>query len=321
MFKWLRTPRAEPPPEAPPARDLSRLLHRLEWVVRRKLDGQIQGPHRNWLRGSGVELADLREYRPEDDVRRIDWPTTARLQTPYVRDYHEDREMTAWLVLDLSASMAVDSVGRSKQEVVLTLCGLLTRLLHRQGNPVGLLLHNGSQPGFSLRLPPRVGRTALLRLLQAIAEPHTAREGHATDLGLLLRETAANLKRRCTVILVSDFYASNDWSRALTQLAQRHDVVAVRVRDPIELNWPRSGMMWLRDAETQACVWVDSDDAAFAQRFAQAAEAREAALRQAFVRAGVDALEVRTDEPVEDALLAFLRQRTPRPVAQATGGA
>ena len=143
MFKWLRTPRAEPPPEAPPARDLSRLLHRLEWVVRRKLDGQIQGPHRNWLRGSGVELADLREYRPEDDVRRIDWPTTARLQTPYVRDYHEDREMTAWLVLDLSASMAVDSVGRSKQEVVLTLCGLLTRLLHRQGNPVGLLLHNG----------------------------------------------------------------------------------------------------------------------------------------------------------------------------------
>ena len=314
MFTWRRPARAETSPDTPSGAsvDVQRLLHRLEWTVLRRLDGQLQGDYRNLLRGSGVELADLREYQPHDDVRRIDWATTARMQTPYVREYQEDRDMTAWLVLDLSASLSVGQAARSKRMLALELSGVLAQIIQRRGNPVGALLHDAGAQAIGLRLPPRVGRRHVLQLMHAIAHMPVSSQGQGTHLGRVFTQAAGVLRRRSTVIVVSDFLSAPGWEDPLGWLARRHDVVAVRLRDPIELAWPAAGMLWLQDVETGERLWVDTHDAAFRRRFAEQAQAREVQFRQSMAHAGVDTLELRTDEPLDQAVLDFIRMRQPR---------
>ena len=157
MWTFLRSRKAAAEPSAPESQpaarvDVARLLHQLEWTVLRRLDGQLQGDYRQLLRGNGLEFADLREYQPQDDVRHIDWLATARTQTLYVRTYQEERDMTAWLVVDLSGSVRFGSGERSKHDLALEVCAVLARLLTRRGNPVGLMLHRGGQRGIDLSL-------------------------------------------------------------------------------------------------------------------------------------------------------------------------
>jgi uncharacterized protein (DUF58 family) len=288
------------------------VLRRLEWTVLKRLDGLLHGDYRTLFRGFGLDLADLREYQYHDDVRHIDWNVTARLQTPYVRQFTEDRELAAWFVLDLSPSISFGSGAVDKGRLSAEFVAVLARLLTRHGNRVGALLYGARTDTV---IPARGGRPQVLHLLhRMLHRPEAAASGGGTDLQALLHDAAQSIRRRSLVFVVSDFISDTDWGRSLTQLAQRHEVVAVRLYDPLEMELPNLGLVTVQDAETGEQVFVDTHDAGFRQRYRDLALQREAQLRQDLAGAGVDALELATDEDLADALLRFtelrkLRQR------------
>lgn len=302
-----------------PALDPDALLRRLEWTVVRRLDGMLQGDYRTLFRGHGFDLADLREYQPSDDVRFIDWNVTARLQVAHVRQHQEDREVAAWMLLDLSGSVGFGSGKTSKRMLAASFCAVMARLLAARGNRVGARLLTDSASRIEV-LMPRTGRPHLLHMIDRIAAAH-ARGGESdeTDLGRLLADAQRGIARRSSVFVLSDFISRPGWESALGLLAQRHDVVAVRLFDPLEQQLPDLGLIALRDAETDELIWVDSGDASFRARFAQLADERERNLRTAFAKAGVDCLELATDEDLGDSLSRFVRLRKRR--AQLASGA
>jgi uncharacterized protein (DUF58 family) len=319
MKSWWRKGR-EAAPEAPAplataAHHAEHVLRRLEWKVIRRLDGLLQGDYRTLLRGTGLDLADLREYQLHDDVRHIDWNVTARMQSPYVRVFTEDREMSAWFLLDLSPSVDFGSGELRKRNVSAEFVTVLARVLTRHGNRVGALLYGS---GVDAVIPTRSGRRHVLHLLHSMLDRVTVAESGPTRLQDLLSSAASLIKRRSTVFVVSDFISEPGWEKALSQLAQRHEVVAVRVLDPLELDLPDLGLLTLRDAETGEQVVVDTHDAGFRKRFARIAAQREAELRQALATSGVDALELATDADLVDAIVRFVEMRKRR--SQLTAG-
>jgi uncharacterized protein (DUF58 family) len=287
------------------------LLRRLEWTVIRRLDGLLQGDYRTLFRGFGLDLADLREYQYGDDVRHIDWNVTARLQTPYVREYHEDREVTAWFLLDLSSSIDFGSGEVRKRTVAADFVAVLARILTRHGNKVGALFYGEEVDAV---IPARSGRRHVLSLLHAMQQRPAPKRNAPTDLGQLLAAGAHMMQRRSLVFVVSDFYSVPGWEKRLGQLAQRHEIVAVRLHDPLEASLPDLGMLVVQDAETGEQVFVDTHDRGFRKRFTAAAERRERALRAAFRDSGIDALELSTDDDLIDAIRRFadLRKRRSR---------
>ena len=296
------------------------LLRRLEWTVIRRLDGLLQGDYRTLFRGAGLDLADLREYQYHDDVRHIDWNVTARLATPYVREYHEDREVTAWFLLDVTASMDFGSRGAPKRSSSAELVGVLARLLTRHGNRVGALLYDGRPDGPIAVIPPRSSRRHVLHILHRLRARPDATRPAATKLADLLRLAARLVRRRALLFVVSDFISAPGWTALLGHLAQRHDVVAVRLLDPLESELPDLGLVVIQDAETGEQLFVDTHDRAFRRRFAAAALQRDAALRTAFAEAGVDALELSTGDDLVEALSRFADLRKRRARLAAGGG-
>ena len=298
-------------------RDPDALLRRLEWTVIRRLDGVLFGDYRTLFRGFGLDLADLREYQFHDDVRHIDWNVTARLQTPYVREYHEDRDLTAWFLLDLSPSLDFGSQEATKRMLSSEFVALLARLLTRHGNRVGALLYGERLDEV---LQPRAGRRQVLDLLHRLQSRPQRSTSAPTDLGAFLRSALQILRRRSLVFLVSDFVSTPGWGPVLGHLAQRHEVVAVRLYDPLETELPDLGMFMVQDAESGEQLFIDTHDRGFRRRFAAAAERHERALRAAFRSSGVDALELATDDDLFDAVLRFAEMRRLRS-RLAAGGA
>ncbi len=304
---------AKPTPSAtapgPHAEGAEALLKRLEWTVIRRLDGLLQGDYRTLMRGAGLDLADLREYQHFDDVRHIDWNVTARLQQPYVRQFTEDRELTAWFLVDLSASADFGSNEISKRQVAREFVGVLARLLTRHGNRIGALLY-GTE--VDTVLAAGSSRLHVLNLLQRIgARPAQSATG-ATNLRELLGAAHGIVKRRSSVFVVSDFISAPGWEQALAQLAMRHDVTAVRLFDPLEMALPDLGLITMRDAESGEQLVVDTHDRGFRTRYAAAAEKREVALLEGLARAGVDTLELATDGDLIDTILRFADLRRQR---------
>ncbi len=292
------------------------LLRRLEWTVIRRLDGLLQGDYRTLFRGFGLDLADLREYQPQDDVRYIDWNVTARLQQPHVREYYEDREVTAWFLLDLSPSVDFGSFQVKKREVLLQFVAVIARLLTRHGNRVGAILYNGSMEKV---IPARSGRKHLLYIISAVQSSPELAQAPETNLEEFLRASAQIIKRRALMFVISDFISMPGWERQMALLNQRHEMIGIRLFDPLELELPDLGLLVVQDAETGEQVFVDTHDRGFRVRFARAAERRETELRTAFVQAGVDVLELSTTDDLVDAILRFADLRKQRSML-ATGG-
>jgi uncharacterized protein (DUF58 family) len=268
----------------------------------------LHGDYRTLFRGFGLDLADLREYQYHDDVRHIDWNVTARLQTPYVREYNEEREIAAWFLLDLSPSVNFGSHQVKKTTVSADFVAVLARLLTRHGNRVGALFYGGKVDRL---IPARSGRRHVLHILHGmLTRPELSRSA-ATDLSELLRSAFQMVRRRSLVFIVSDFISVPGWAEPLARLAQRHEVVAVRLYDPLEMQLPDLGLLVIQDAETGEQVFVDTHDRGFRKRFVAAAARRETELRTAFRQAGVDALELSTNDDLVDAILRFadLRKR------------
>lgn len=310
------------------------VLRRLEWTVIRRLDGRSQGDFRTVLRGSGIDVRDVRDYEYGDDVRHIDWNVTARLDSPFVREHMEDRELTAWLLLDRSPSMSFGPVDRPKELVLTELATTIARLLTRSGNRVGAILYDHA---VEASLPARTGRSQVLRLtrelLRPLRRPGPARPPARTIRGLLLRRkaplpasdlpsttnlaelltiAAGVLRRRSLVVLISDFIAEPGWERPLGLLGQRHEVLAIRLVDPREHELPDVGVIVVEDAETGEQLAVDTSDPEFRRRLRLAADDRREAVTTAVRRAGVDLHDVSTEDDLVDALVRLTVVRRAR---------
>ena len=324
----------EPPDST--ASSAETFLARLEWTVLRRLDGLLQGDYRTLWRGAGLDLADLREYQHGDDVRHIDWNITARLQVPHVRQYTEDRELTAWFLIDLSDSVDFGSDGRSKRAVSEGFVAALARLLTRHGNRVGAVLYRPGALRAETVLPPGAGRRQVLQLLAQMRAPPVAvppvraqplRRGTAgsrvagpptTRLADLLARAETMVRRRSLIFVLSDFISEPGWSAPLGRLARRHEVLAVRLFDALEMALPDIGLLTVQDAETGEQLLVDTQDAGFRQRFAALAVRHEDDLRAQLAGAGVDVLELATADDLLTSLLRYLALRRQR--ARAVSG-
>lgn len=293
------------------------VLRRLELAVHRRLDGLLHGDHRGLVPGHGTEAGETRTYQPGDDVRRIDWNVTARTQVPHVRETVADHELEAWVVLDASASLAFGTARCEKRDIALAVVAAVGFLTAQGGNRVGAIVLG---PAGTQIVPARSSRGHLQALL---ARCHAALHGAdgPADLAAGLSALGGAMRRRGLAVVVSDFLADGGWHRPLRALAGRHDVLAVEVVDPRELELPHVGVLDLVDPETGRLVEVQTADADLRRRYAAAAAEHRAEVAHALRAAGADHVVLRTDRDWLLDLVRFVARRRDRVAALGREGA
>jgi len=289
------------------------LLRALDVSIARRMEGLLAGDFRSNLLGTGSELAMIRPYEPGDDVRRMDWAVTARTNEPHVRVDLAERVLVTWLVLDTSPSMQFGTADRRKADVAEGVAIALGHLATRRGNRLGIATFGNAEP---LSLPPRQGRVGLVGLLSALRDESL--EGASPDSSLgggslseAIARAGALARQRALVAIVSDFRGPHDWRRPLLELAGRHDVIAVEIRDPREQELSNVGLLWLVDPETGRQLRVDTRSRRLRERFAAAAAAERAQVSQAFVSVGVRHVVLSTSGDWLRVLVTFLRRSRP----------
>jgi len=287
------------------------ILHWLDWKVIRRLDGILQGDYRTLFYGDGLDFADLREYQMEDDIRHIDWNVTARMNHLHVRQYVEDRDITAWFLVDLSPSMGFGPLGRPKETVLIDLVTTLSRLLTRGGNRIGAILYRNHIENI---IPPRGGRIQVLRLIRELLKESEEPVKTSTDLNLLLNAGLNTLKKRSLVFVISDFISAPGWQKSVSLLNRRNELIGIRLWDPREVELPNAGLIVVEDSETGEQLRVDTSNPIFRQRFQEAAERRETDLRRTLKQAGVDLFSISTEDDLVRAIvrIAALRKKRRR---------
>jgi uncharacterized protein (DUF58 family) len=266
-------------------------LTRLQLLITRKLDGLLQGDYLGLLPGPGSEAGESREYRPGDDVRRMDWPVTARTTVPHVRQTVADRELETWIAMDLSASLDFGTARCRKRDLAVSAAAAVAYLTVRGGNRLGAVVGTGAK---ITRLPARPGRKDTQGLLRVVAG--TPSEPGRADLGELVDSLNKPPRRRGQAVVISDFMAPPDqWTRPLRKLGARHDLLAIEVLDPRELELGDSGVMEFADPETGAIHEVQTSDPGLREKYAQAAAAQRAAIAAGIRGAGAAHLRLRTD--------------------------
>jgi len=268
------------------------LLRRLELTVRRRLDGLLQGDHLGLVPGSGSEAGDSRMYHPGDDVRRMDWPVTARTLVPHVRETIADRELETWAVVDLSASLDFGTANCLKRDLAIAGLAAVGHLTVHGGNRLGAVVTTGERVD---RYPALPGRVAAERLLRSVVATPRAAGGRRGDLAAALETLRRPPRRRGLVVVVSDFLGDSDWERPLRGLATRHELLAIEVVDPRELELPDVGLLTVVDPESGQTLEVPTGNAEFRARFAEGAAAQRAQIAAALRRAGAGHLQLRTD--------------------------
>jgi uncharacterized protein (DUF58 family) len=263
------------------------------------------GDFRSVFRGRGIEFDSLRGYYPDDDARLIDWNATARLKAPFVRTYREDRSLTVFLLIDVSASMDQGSGELSKLDEAVLVSSLVAYAAQLRGLPVGCLLF---ARGVLKSLPPQRGKAHALAVASA-ATSYRSRATRGTELALALRTVSQALKRRSLILVLSDFRASA-WERPLAELARRHDAVAVRLSDRSDIELPSAGSFDATDPETGACAWLPLGSRRFRASWRESGIARRKACLEACARSRVSCLEIDTaDDPALKLLEFFERRR------------
>jgi len=284
------------------------LLRALDVTIGKRMEGLLAGDFRSNLLGTGSELAMVRPYVPGDDVRRIDWNVTARTNEPHVRVDLAERVLVTWLVLDTSPSMQFGTADRRKADVAEGVAIAIGHLATRRGNRLGVSTFGDGHPR---ALPPRQGRVGLISLLAALRREDDGTGVGAASLGAALARTGGIARQKSLVVVVSDFRGPRDWRGPLLQLAGRHDVVAVEIRDPREQALSNVGLLWLVDPETGRQLRVDTRSRRLRERFAVAAAAERAQVVRDFTSVGVRHVVLTTSGDWLRPLVVFLRRRRP----------
>lgn len=286
----------------------SEILNRLELTVRHKLDGLLQGNYLGLVPGHGSELGETRHYVAGDDIRRIDWNVTARMQAPYIRQTIADRELETWLVIDRSPSMDFGTADCTKSELSVAAAAAVGFLTNHTGNRIGAVM---VEPDGNTVIPARSGRQHLLSMLHSVLRAEQRSEGEVA-LGTALKRLTATLHRRGLVVVISDFLDKSDWQKPLRSLAVRHEVLAIEIVDPRELSLPNVGMLSLVDPESGALVHVDTTRAKIRDAYATSASVQRDRIATDIRKAGADHLQLRTDRDWVRDLVRFVALRKQR---------
>ena len=285
-----------------------RRIRQVEIKARILADEALLGTYRSVFRGSGLEFEEVREYEPGDDIRSIDWNVTARMGMPYIKKFREDRELNILLAVDVSASSWFGSVDQSKRDLAAEVAALLAMTAMRSHDRVGLLRF---AEGLQDWMPSRRGREHLLQVIRELlfAQPRRVR----TEMTLAARFLTNITKKRSVVFLISDFLdvALVD-DPAVRMLGRKHDVIALVLNDPRELELPNVGVVALEDAETGNIVHIDTGDRRLREEYASAARRRRTERRQTLARMKIDSVDLFTDRPFVPALMAMFNARTRR---------
>jgi uncharacterized protein (DUF58 family) len=300
----MPAPTAEQAPIPP---ELLRKIRRIEVRARRLVDQLFLGEYHSVFRGRGLEFSEVREYQPGDDVRIIDWNVTARMGTPYVKKYVEERQLTMYLLVDVSASEGFSTAPQTKAELAAEIGALLALAAVRNNDRVGLIAFTDQVERF---LPPRKGSQHVLRLIRELLYLRPAHRG--TDVAAALNFLSRIARRRSVAFLLSDLLAS-EYQAALRIAARRHDIIAITLTDPRETELPDAGLLELEDPETGQRVVVDSGDARVRQLYRDAAQRRREERRRRLSAVGVDEVPILTDRPYVQSLMAFFQARARRP--------
>lgn len=286
--------------------ELMKQVKTIRVFTSRLVTEQFSGEYHSVFRGQGIEFDEVREYEPGDDIRSIDWNVTARMGHPYIKRYAEERELTILFLVDVSGSQAFGSGSRSKAELAAELTCLLALSAMRNQDKVGLVLFSDR---IVKSIPPRKGRTAVMRLVREVLAAEETR--HGTDLGAALRFLCRVQRRRAVVFLISDFM-DQGYEKDLRLAARRHDLIGCHLADPREERLPEAGLIECEDPESGEVFLLDTSSAAVRRQFEQrAAESRDS-LRDSFRRMAIDHLFLATDRPCVDDIRRLFRQRQMR---------
>ena len=280
------------------------LLRKIDVKIRRRIDGLLAGDHRSWLLGEGTELAQVRPYVPGDDVRLIDWNVTARTGEPHVRVHVAERAMELRILLDTSPSMTFGTADRRKWDVAEGAALALGYVATRNGNRLAIETFGDRDP---VRSRARQGGGGLLQLLLALRREPDLEPTGPTSLGDALAGAGRSARRRSVVVVISDFRGPRDWRSRLLQLAARHEVVAIEIRDPREQELTDVGDLWLVDPESGKQLRVDTRSAKIRRRFHDAATQEREELRKEIRSAGVAHVALSTSGDWLRDLVSFLR--------------
>jgi len=296
------------------AREILKKVRQIEIRTNRLVNDSMAGEYHSVFRGRGMDFDEVREYVPGDEVRTIDWNVTARAGRPFVKKFTEERELTILLMVDLSASGNFGSARQSKRELAAELASVLAFSAIRNNDKVGMVLFTDQVEKY---IPPKKGRRHILRLVREILYFEPQRRG--TDVAQALDFANSVTARRAVVFLISDFQSAGNQEaalqvlrRAMKQTHQRHDLVAVRIQDPHEVELPAVGLIAMEDAETGELVEIDTLNPQVRSRFRLHALERLATLRRTFNSEAIDSLELVTGQPYVPALKRFFENRARR---------
>jgi len=286
--------------------EILKKVRKIELITRGIVRAAVGGEYHSVFKGQGIDFDDFREYQPGDEVRSIDWNVTARMGLPFIKKFVEERELTVFLAVDISASKNFGGVDVSKRELAAEIAALFAFSASQNQDKVGLLLFSDVPELF---LAPRKGSTHCLRIIREIL--HAKPTGRGTDIGMALDKLTSHLPRRSLVILLSDFIAP-DFSRQLGVAAVRHDVVAVQITDPAEESLPDVGWIRLLDPESGELMDVNTSSRAVRDQYHRNRAAWQATLDATFKSAAIDRIDIRTNANYQPALHAFFKRRAAR---------
>ncbi|MBW7908080.1 MAG: DUF58 domain-containing protein [Kiritimatiellae bacterium] len=286
--------------------EIIKKIRQIEIRTSRIVSDVFAGQYKSVFKGHGMEFHEVREYVPGDDVRAIDWNVTARLGHPFIKKYIEERELTVMLLVDMSGSQHFGSGAQFKQDLAAELAGILAFAAIQSNDRVGLILFTGEVEHF---IPPRKGTRHVLRVIRDTL--HYKPRGKKTDIAKALAYLNRVTTRKCVAFLISDFQ-DTDYIKPLAAAARRHDLIAVRLRDRRETEWPAAGLVELEDAETGERILVDTSDRRVQERLRQRSDEVAAARARDLRGAGVDLIELETNTPYVQQLIRFFRARERR---------
>ncbi len=299
-------PRREPAPNRPLPPELLDRIRRIEIRARRLVANVFLGEYHSVFRGRGIEFSEVRQYQPGDDVRSIDWNVTARMGTPYVKKYIEERELTVMLVVDISASSSFTTTGRTKRELAAEVAATLAFAAVSNGDRVGLLTFSDRVETF---VPPAKSRRHVLRIVRELLYAEPERRG--TSLTVALAYLARVVRRKSIVFLLSDFH-DDGYEAQLRAVAARHDVIALALDDPRESELPDVGLLEAEDTETGRRAVIDTSSRSVRTAYARRAAELLARRRRMLAGAGVEEVLLRTDRSFVEPLLRCFRAREHR---------
>lgn len=284
--------------------ELLKKVRKIE-IKTRGLSRQIfSGEYHSAFKGRGMAFSEVREYTPGDDVRTIDWNVTARFNTPYVKVFEEDRELSVVLLVDVSASGFFGTQKQYKKDLITELCAVVAFSASTNNDKIGVIFFSDKIEKF---IPPKKGKSHVLRIIRELIDFKAESKG--TNVELALKYLTNVIKKRSTVFLISDFYSTANYSDALKIANKKHDVIALKVNDKAEMEIPKVGLIKLKDNESGKTMWVDTSSSSFQKQFKLNLLKREDAVKENFNRSGVDYCDIYTHEGYIKPLMNLFKRR------------